>query len=210
MTQAERIRIALAREILSGERPPGSTLDEQGLAVSFSVSRTPIREALRLLAASGLIAHRPRHTAEVVALSDARLSELFQVMAELEALCAAYAAEKMSPAEREALAQCHRDMGQLVRAGDLEGYTAANDVFHSQIYAGAKNAYLGDLTSETRLRLQPFRRAQFQSLGRLAASHEEHDRVLLAILRGDRAGAHAAMLGHIIGVRDAFSAMPRG
>jgi DNA-binding GntR family transcriptional regulator len=210
MTQAERIRTELAREILSGARPPGSALDEQGLATSFGVSRTPIREALRLLAAGGLIVHRPRHGAEVAALSDLRLGELFQVMAELEALCAGYAAEQMTPAEREAFARRHHDMAPLVRAGDLDGYAAANDAFHNLIYAGAKNGCLSDLTRETRLRLQPFRRAQFQSLGRLAASHLEHDRIVQAILKGDRAGAQAAMLGHIFGVRDAFSAMPRG
>ncbi|MGL5139478.1 MAG: GntR family transcriptional regulator, partial [Beijerinckiaceae bacterium] len=121
-----------------------------------------------------------------------------------------YAAEQMTPAERDALARAHAAMATLVRAGDMETYTTANDAFHNQIYAGAKNSFLADLTKETRLRLQPFRRAQFRSLDRLAASHAEHEGIVQAALKGDRAGAQTAMLRHIFGVRDAFSALPRG
>jgi DNA-binding GntR family transcriptional regulator len=76
-----------------------------------------------------------------------------------------------------------------------------NEAFHSKIYAGAHNSYLAEITLATRQRVQPFRRAQFRNLGRLAKSHLEHDLVVTAIMRGDREGASRAMRDHIVTVR---------
>ena len=76
-----------------------------------------------------------------------------------------------------------------------------NEAFHGCIYAGAHNRYLAELTLMTRGRVQPFRRAQFRILGRLAKSHVEHDRVVQAILRGERTTAAQTMYQHIIKVR---------
>ena len=83
---------------------------------------------------------------------------------------------------------------------------AMAEAFHAAIYAGTHNAYLAEMTHATRSRVQPFRRAQFRNLGRLAKSHVEHDRVVLAILRGDRAGAAGAMRLHIMQVREEYEA----
>lgn len=204
MTRAEHIRHELSAQILSGARPPGSALDEQALAQEFGASRTPVREALRLLAASGLVAHRPRRGAEVVAPSTRELNDMFQVMADLEGLCAGHAAASMSPLERRVLAETHEAMAPIVRAGDMEAYANANEGFHALIYSGSHNAYLAELTLRTRQRLRPFRRAQFQSLGRLAASHAEHSRIVQSIMAANRAGAITAMTAHIADVRDAF------
>ncbi|WP_022721971.1 FCD domain-containing protein, partial [Rhodopseudomonas sp. B29] len=76
--------------------------------------------------------------------------------------------------------------------------------FHNAIYDGAHNAYIAEITLATRVRVQPFRRAQFRNLGRLAKSHAEHERVVVAIMRGDKAGAAGAMRGHIELVRDEY------
>ena len=70
--------------------------------------------------------------------------------------------------------------------------------------AGSQNAYIAEMTLATRVRVQPFRRAQFRNLGRLAKSHAEHDRVVVAIMRGDKAGAAAAMRDHIALVREEY------
>jgi DNA-binding GntR family transcriptional regulator len=209
MTRADYVRHQLTAQILSGARPPGSALDEQALAEEFGASRTPVREALRLLAASGLVAHRPRRGAEVIAPSPKELNDMFQVMADLEGLCASHAAAAMTPLERRVLAETHESMAPIVRAGDLEAYANANEGFHALIYGGSHNAYLADLTLQTRQRLRPFRRAQFQSLGRLAASHAEHARIVQAIMGANRAGAIAAMTAHITDVRDAFLRVSR-
>src|SRR5579864_6262690 len=105
ITRAEELRLALADEIINGSLAPGATLDETLLAQRFNVSRTPVREALRQLAASGLVETRPHRGAVVASLSHDRLNALFEAMAELEATCAGLAAERMSAAERQALQQ---------------------------------------------------------------------------------------------------------
>jgi DNA-binding GntR family transcriptional regulator len=203
-TSAEDIRQQLATRIIKGELEPGTVLDELGLAAEFAVSRTPVREALRLLRSSGLVEQRPHSSAIVAKPDEATLAGMFEVMAHLESLCAGLSAVGMSVGERQALAALHADMAAVVREGDSKGYVEANEAFHSMIYAGAHNAYLEDLRKSTRLRLQPFRRAQFSTLGRLGRSHEEHTKVVAAILCGDRAGAELAMRQHITIVENAY------
>jgi DNA-binding GntR family transcriptional regulator len=203
-TLADEIRLQLADEIVRGALSPGATLDETELARRFHVSRTPVREAIRQLAVSGLIETRP-HRGSVVARPDAhQLTGMFEAMAELEALCAGYAAERMTAPERQALAASHEDLRALIAKGDPQRYHEINEAFHSTIYAGAHNSYLAELTQATRVRVQPFRRAQFRNLGRLAKSHVEHDRVVIAIDRGDRDGATRAMRDHILTVREEY------
>lgn len=210
LTRSEQIRMDLTNQILGGHRPPGSALDEQELAASYGVSRTPVREALRLLAASGLVAHRPNHGAEVAAPSATDLRDMFQVMADLEGLCAGYAARAMPPDARRQLADLHETMAAIVRAGDSTAYSAANERLHGLIYHGSQNSYLVEITAQTRQRLRPYRRAQFATLGRLAASHAEHESIVQAILRGDRMAAQRHMAEHILVVRDAFLRLAEG
>jgi len=203
-TRAEELRLQLADEIVRGIYAPGAPLDETRIANRFNVSRTPVREAIRLLAASGLVEVRP-HRAAVVARPDAnQLAEMFEAMAELEGLCAGFAAERMTTVERRALEEIHERLRVLIQSGDPQQYHEVNEAFHNAIYDGAHNAYLADLALATRSRVQPFRRAQFRNLGRLSKSHIEHDRVVEAILRGEKAIAAAAMNEHIILVREEY------
>ena len=183
---------------------PGAALDETELARRFSVSRTPVREAIRMLAASGLVEVRAHRAAVVARPTPDQLAGMFEVMAELEALCAGFAAERMSGGERQALEAAHEKFRVLIQSGDPQRYHEVNEAFHGAIYAGAHNAYLAELTLATRARVQPFRRAQFRNLGRLAKSHVEHDRVVQAILRGERVLAAQTMYAHIITVRDEY------
>ncbi len=203
-TLAEELHSQLADEIVRGALLPGSALDEMELARRFHVSRTPVREAIRQLAASGLIEARPHRGAVVARPSEARLADMFEVMAELEALCASLAAERMTGAERRALEAVHETLRGLIYVGDPQRFHEINEAFHGTIYAGAHNTYLAEMTLATRSRVQPFRRAQFRNLGRLAKSHVEHDRVVQAILRGDREQAGSTMQAHILTVRGEF------
>ncbi len=206
-TRTDMLRQQLADEIVSGALEPGMPLDEHAIAQRFGVSRTPVREAIRQLAASGLVMSRA-HRGAVVALPTPReLEDMFRAMAELEALCAGLCAVEMSPADRRRLQELHEDMAGLMRSGDHERYTAANEIFHGLIYKGTGNSYLADLTLQTRLRVSPFRRAQFRAPGRLRASNAEHDAVVQAILRGDRQAASDLMLDHIMIVKDAYRAL---
>ena len=104
------------------------------------------------------------------------------------------------------LKPCTRQLRVLIQGGDPQRYHEVNEAFHAAIYAGAHNDYLAEMTLATRTRVQPFRRAQFRLLGRLAKSHVEHDRVVVAILRGDRDGAAAAMRAHIMTVGEEYEA----
>jgi DNA-binding GntR family transcriptional regulator len=203
-TLADELRLQLADEIVRGILGPGVALDETEIARRFHVSRTPVREALRQLSASGLIETRPHRGSVVAQPSLDHLIGMFEAMAELEALCARLAAGRMVPAERRSLDAAHDELRALIQSGDPQRYHEINEAFHSVVYAGAHNAYLAELTLATRVRVQPFRRAQFRNLGRLAKSHAEHDRVVVAIMRGDRTGAAAAMRAHIELVRGEY------
>jgi DNA-binding GntR family transcriptional regulator len=204
ITRAEELRLQLADEIVRGVLPPGAALDESDIARRFSVSRTPVREALRQLVASGLVEARAHRGAVVAQPSIDRLTGMFEAMAELEALCAGLAAERMTPAERHRLEAVHEELRVLSHAGNPDRFHEVNERFHNTIYAGSQNDYIAEITLATRVRVQPFRRAQFRNLGRLAKSHAEHDRVVVAILRGDRLGAAVAMRAHIELVRDEY------
>jgi DNA-binding GntR family transcriptional regulator len=204
-TLAEELRLQLADDIVRGALTPGAALDETELARRFRVSRTPVREAIRQLAASGLIEVRAHRGAVVARPSEQRLIGMFEAMAELEALCAGLAAERMTGAERRVLETAHEEMRTLIHLGDPQRFHELNEAFHGAIYAGAHNGYLAELTLATRARVQPFRRAQFRNLGRLAKSHVEHGEVVNAILRGDRERAAAAMRAHIMTVREAYA-----
>ena len=205
-TLADKLAAAIADGILNGRLPPGERLDEVGLAEQHGVSRTPVREALRQLAMSGLIDVRPRKGAIVSKATPEEIESLFVAMAEMEATCARLAAMSMTPIERRRLQARHEAMVALAAAGDTEAYSDANVAFHSAIYAGAHNAPLADYAMNLRRRVGPFRRAQFRVDGRLLRSNQEHDAVVRAIVSGDAAGAHAAMIHHVSLVEDAFEA----
>jgi DNA-binding GntR family transcriptional regulator len=200
-TLAAELRLQLADEIVRGVLKPGAALDETELARRFQVSRTPVREAIRQLAVSGLIESRPHRGAVVAQPSHEHLIGVFEAMAELEALCAGLAAQRITPLERHALAAAHDELRAMIQSGDPQRYHEINEAFHSTIYAGAHNSYLAEITQAARVRVQPFRRAQFRNIGRLAKSHMEHDLVVTAIMRGDREGAMRAMRDHIVTVR---------
>ncbi len=194
----------IERLILNGEFRPGAKLDEQVLAQRFAVSRTPIREALRRLASTSLIELRPNKGAFVALLTAESLDEMFIAMAELEATCARLAAMSMTPVERQGLHRLHESMGELARRDAVGEFVEANDVLHSAIYRGAHNAYLEEATSNLRRRLAPYRRSQFQNQGRLERSYQEHDAFVRAIVVGDPARAHSAMIHHVGQVEASF------
>ena len=203
-TQSERLAEEIAEAVLSGDFAPGLRLDETMLADRYGVSRTPVREALRQLASTGLIDIRPRRGAIVASATSAQLEELFAAMAEIEAACARLAAMSMTPIERRRLQNRHEMMADRVERDERDLYTAANVEFHTLIYTGAHNAILAEFATALRRRMAPFRRAQFRTAGRISRSHAEHGAVLKAILAGDPAAAHAAMFHHMSLVEDAF------
>ena len=206
-TRAEAIAAALAEAITRGEMPPGTSLEEERLALAHGASRTPVREALRLLVATGLVEQRPRRGAVVARPEPRRVAEMFAAMAELEAICARLCAEALSAKEKAKLKARHEAMGRLVAAHDLAGYRAANVAFHEALYQGAGNAYLAELAEATRRRLAPFRAAQLGGKDRLAASHAEHGAIIAGICAGDGAAAAAAMRAHLAATEGSLGVM---
>jgi DNA-binding GntR family transcriptional regulator len=203
-TLAEELRLQLADDIVCGALPPGTPLDESDVARRFGVSRTPVREAIRQLTASGLVDSRAHRGAVVARPNIERLNSMFEAMAELEALCAGLSAERMTAPDRHGLEALHEQLRVMIQAGDPQRFHEVNEAFHNAIYAGSQNTYIAEMTLATRVRVQPFRRAQFRNLGRLSKSHAEHDRVVVAIMRGDHVGAAAAMRDHIQTVRGEY------
>lgn len=196
-TRADALRRQLANEIITGRLEPGERLDERAIAERYGASRTPVREALRQLAAIGLAELRPHRGVIVARPDDEHLAETFELMAELEAMCARYAAQRMTAAERRALEAQHLFSGELVRVGDRARYATHNTTLHEMVYRGSHNRALAEAAQATRRRLAPYRRGQFEVLGRLALSFAEHDRVVNAIVRGDVQAAAQAMRDHV-------------
>lgn len=204
LTRTDQIRLRLADDIVKGVLAPGSALDETELARRFEVSRTPVREAIRLLAASGLVEARPHRSAVVARPSGPALLAMFEALQEIEALCAALAAERATAGDVAALEEANRRLGRLAKSGDPAAYHTANDMFHHAIYTAAHNHYLADFAVATRARIAPFSRAQFQLLGRSSQSFAEHLKIIDAIRSRDRERAAWEMKKHIMTVHDKY------
>ena len=196
-TLAETLAAEIAEQIIAGALPAGTRLDEHTLANRHGISRTPVREAIRQLLATGLIEMRPRRGAIVAQPTQEQLEDLFVAMGEVEATCSRLAALRMTPIERRRLQSHHAVMGTIAAAGDTAAYAAANAEFHAMIYRGSHNATLAEIATNLSRRLAPFRQAQFRSQGRPGRSHEEHAPVVAAIDEGRASEAHAAMLHHV-------------
>lgn len=185
-------------QIATGELPPGCALDEATLAEQHGVSRTPVREALIQLAAEGLIEIRPRRGAVVTSIGPGRLLEMFEVMAELEAMCARLAARRMSEGERTDLLAAHQACEAARSDQDPDAYFYCNERFHAAIYAGSHNVFLSEQAQQLQRRLRPYRRLQLRVRNRISTSFAEHETIVRAIITGDAAAAATALHDHVV------------
>ncbi|ASP20439.1 putative D-xylose utilization operon transcriptional repressor [Antarctobacter heliothermus] len=193
----------LSAQIVSGKLPPGKKLDETLIGEYFGVSRTPVREALRELAVIGLVETRPHRGAFVAEVSPDKMLEKFEFMAELEGLCAGYAARRMSPEAKAKLEEIHEDGLCLVEQRDRAAYRDHNFRFHEAIYYGAGNDSLRDATLSIRRAVAAFRAAQFDLKERIGNSQVEHGLIVAAIRRGTAEEATLLMRRHILTVMEA-------
>lgn len=194
---AHRLKDEIEDDIVSGRLSPGERLDEASLAARFGVSRTPIREALLGLAASGMVEMRPHRGATVAIIGPDRLVEMFEVMAELEAMCGRLAARRMLPAEHRALQVIHKACQRAVEADDPDRYYYENERFHFAIYEGSGNAFLAEQARTLHRRLQPYRRLQLRVRNRMPASYREHDGVVAALISGNGEDAAERLRAHV-------------
>src|SRR2546429_2454251 len=177
-TRTEALREAIEDRIATGAFPPGMRLDETELTQRFGVSRTPLREALIQLSSMGIVSLRPRRGAVVADVTPQRLLEMFEVMGELEAMCARLAARRMSDGEQEELLKAHRACEAACLAGDPDDYYHKNEYFHQVIYAAAHSGFLAEQATALQRRLRPYRRLQLRVRNRMSASFNEHTQVV--------------------------------
>lgn len=195
--RSDMIADAIEGLILEGDFADGERLDEVQLAERFSVSRTPIREAFQRLALSGLVEQLPRRGVFVRQPGPIELVEMFEVMAELEGICARLAASRISP---DALRELHRLNGlcaEAVAAEDPDLYYRENEHFHALLYRQSGNAFLEQECLRLQRRLQPFRRLQLRARGRLAQAMAEHKVIVAALEAGESAKAADALRAHV-------------
>jgi DNA-binding GntR family transcriptional regulator len=194
---SDRLREQIEEKIATGQLLPGQHLDETDLATEFGASRTPIREALIQLASNGLVQIRPRRGAVVSTVGPQEMVEMFEVMAELEAMCGRLAARRMSAAEHAELMQAHQACKSAWAAQDPDEYYYRNEAFHHLIYAGSHNGFLAEQARMLARRLRPYRRLQLRVRDRMRHSFGEHDAVVQAILEGDGQKAADLLRSHV-------------
>jgi DNA-binding GntR family transcriptional regulator len=194
----DRLAATIRSRVLAGEIPTGSWLRQESLAAQFGVSRTPVREALRKLQATGLVQLEPNRGAVVRGLTEREIREAYEVRAELEGLAAELACERIREPELERL----REAVELFRHSSrrkIEAWVRANDQFHQIIQETAGNerlrATIGDLHLSFPRNLTSI---VLQESSRLLDENvEQHGEILAAIERHDPAGARGAMIGHV-------------
>lgn len=206
ISNAQRLKDSLENDIINGRFAPGERLDPEALEKAFNVSRTPIREAIQQLSASGLVVVVPKKGTFVAKIGVNQLVEMFEVMAELEGMCGRLAARRISADEvislREALERCEA----CVREGDgPDEYYYENEVFHQCIYSASHNAFLVNEVQQLKQRLKPYRRLQLRVRHRIGRSMEEHREIYHAIESGNAGAAEEAMRQHVLIQGERFS-----
>ncbi|GHB02060.1 GntR family transcriptional regulator [Modicisalibacter luteus] len=204
-SNAQRLRDALENDILNGHRAPGERLDPEALGQEFNVSRTPVREAIQQLVASGLVIVQPKKGTFVAQVGIDRLIEMFEVMAELEGMCGRLAARRISPQELAELQAALERCEQAALNGDTDEYYYENESFHNCIYIASHNAFLADEARQLKMRLKPYRRLQLKVRHRMQSSLEEHRRIVAAIETGDIEAAEQTLRSHVLVQGERFS-----
>ena len=194
----------LRNYIFDGQLRPGNFIDEVTLCELWSISRTPLREALKVLTAEGLVRHEPRRGCFVNEVTEQDLDDIFPVIALLEGRCAFDATQRATPADVQALEVWHQRLQQHADAGRINDYYDANFAIHEAIIQLANNKWLAQTIADLRKILKLARLQQLHAPGRLKQSLKEHLAVFDAFKVGDAAGAETAMRNHLLQQREAL------
>ena len=205
----DEVATRLRERIFSGELAPGSFLDEVRLAEEMEISRTPLREALKVLTAEGLVRHEPRRGSFVNEVTEQDLDEIFPVIALLEGRCAHEAALNATDADLQALEALHDKLSRHAKARRINDYYAANFAIHEAIIALAGNRWLAQVITDLRKIVKLARLQQLHAPGRLDQSLSEHLAVFAALKARDPEGAEAAMRTHLTRQRVALRELAR-
>ena len=198
---AERLR----QRIFAHDLAPGSWIDEQTLAEDYGISRTPMREALKVLASEGLVTLKPRRGCYVTELTEQDLDDIFPVLALLEGRCAHEAVSKARSADIALLRAAHDQLERAAARGDVDAFFEANQNFHLQVQQIAGNRWLLQVIDDMRKVLKLNRHDSLSRDGRLGESLAEHRQIMQAIEARDAQAAQQRMQAHLMRARAALA-----
>jgi DNA-binding GntR family transcriptional regulator len=205
----DEVAAQLRERIFAGLLAPGSFVDELALCNELAISRTPLREALKVLTAEGLLTHQPRRGCFVSEITERDLDQIFPVMALLEGRCAYEAANNATDADLDALQQLHERLSRHAQARRISDYYDVNFAIHEAIITLANNRWLGQVIGDLRKLVKLARLQQLHAPGRLEQSLSEHMAVFAALKARDAEGAEAAMRTHLTRQRVALRELAR-
>ena len=194
----QEVAARLRERIYSQNLKPGDAIDEQALAEAYGISRTPMREALKVLYAEGLVILEPRRGCFVTELKEQDINELFPLMALLEGRCAYEAVKKAKPVDIKRIEEFHNKLEKHAAANDVEKYFEQNCLIHELVQKLAGNNWLERTTNDLRKFLKLMRGRQLHLPGRLQASLAEHRMLLAAFQNGNSSAAEKIMHDHLI------------
>ena len=204
----EEVAQRLRQRIFAHELAPGSWIDEQALAESFAISRTPLREALKVLASEGLVTLKPRRGCYVAEIFEQDLDEIFPLLSLLEGRCAFEATRKLDAAGLKQLESIHKALEERAAKGDLDGFFDANQQFHLALQERAGNRWLARVIDDLRTALQLARHHSLLREGRIKQSLIEHREIMAAIRARKAERAEELMRRHLLSGHDAIMKAP--
>ena len=196
-TRTEILVSEIEKLIVNGSMVPGQRLDEMVLAKKYGVSRTPVREAIRALIAIGLVQNTGKQGSQVAKLSISMLIEMFELMAVLEGMCAQLAARRATKNQLFEMQKTHELLEKTFEKGTHKEFYNVNLQFHDLLYNASHTQYLAEEALRLRRRLSPYRmRVTFQP-GRMNSTLEEHNKILIAIKKGESELAKNEAISHL-------------
>ena len=190
----EEVAEQLRQRIFRRELEPGSWIDELKIAEEFGISRTPLREALKVLAAEGLVTMKVRRGAYVTEMSEKDLRDVYHLLSLLESDAAGVVAERATPEQQQTLRDLHAELESA--AGNREAFFSVNERFHMALLDMADNRWRSQMVADLRKVMKLNRHNSLFKQGRIEDSLAEHRAVLQAMLARDGAGTMQAMQTH--------------
>ena len=190
----EEVAEQLRQRIFRRELEPGSWIDELKIAEEFGISRTPLREALKVLAAEGLVTMKVRRGAYVTEMSEKDLRDVYHLLSLLESDAAGVVATTATPAQLQALQDLHAELEAAV--GDREMFFAINERFHMLLLELADNRWRSQMVADLRKVMKLNRHNSLFKQGRIEDSLNEHRAVLTAMVARDAKRTVKAMQAH--------------
>lgn len=198
----EQVTHRLRQMLVEGRIAPGAKLNERELCEELSVSRTPLREAIKTLAAEGLVELLPNRGAIALQLGEADILNTFEVMAGLEGLSGELAAQRIDEDALNEIKAMHFEMKAAYTRRDLSNYYRLNAAIHRAINTAAGNPVLTATYNQVNARLQALRFRSNQDGEKWARAMEEHDQMVAALEERDGAALRAVLVAHLDHKRD--------